>query len=308
LNQLGAEIRTYFYSCTLPWNDEGYRVLASSNYFDFTNQMNNFTQRFKGLVQEFFAAYPRYCEEARIVLGKLWNLEEYPDAAKLMKKFDVKVEFEPMASGEDFRVSLGADEQNRLAREIDAQYKRKVDRGMSELWSRLQVAVLRLANTLEKPKSKFYNTTIPNVAEIARMVPKLNIVNDDGLNTLAQDALDRLVIMDRKYLVDHPSARALAAGVANDIASKIARAMHERGYDADTTTTLAEQAMAEEAAAILAAEQEEEDTFHVSPTYQPTIPGLQIVDTPALVDAAPAPSVESIVDKMSAFMEFAEAS
>ena len=307
LNKLGAEIREYFYSCTLPWNDEGYRVLASSNYFDFNSQMNNFTQSFKGLVQEFFAAYPRYRDEARVVLGKLYDLDDYPDAVKLMKKFDVKIEFEPMSTGEDFRVNLGNDEQNRIAREIDAQYKRKVDRGMSELWNRLQVAVLRLANTLEKPKSKFFNTTIPNVAEVARMVPKLNIVNDEGLNTLAQDALDRLATMDRQYLVDHPAARALAAGVANDVASKIARAMRERGYDVDTTTTLAEQAMAEEAAAILAA-QEEEDTFHVPPTFQSAIPGLHIVEPPALVATTTTPSVDSIVDKMSAFMEFAEAS
>ena len=36
LRTLAGQIRQYFYKVTLPWSDEGYRLLPSHLYFEFT--------------------------------------------------------------------------------------------------------------------------------------------------------------------------------------------------------------------------------------------------------------------------------
>jgi hypothetical protein len=305
IEKLRSEIRNYYYSMTLPWTDDGRRVLASSSYYEFRTQMNVYMEQFKVLVQDFFAAYPFYQENARLFLKGLWNLNDYPEIDKLVKKFDVKVSIDAITAGEDFRVSLGDDEQERVRREIDDQYKESVHSGMSELWGRLQAAVLRLTNILASPKARFHQTTIPNVADVANMVPKLNITGEQALNDLAKEALDRLATLNREHLLDHPVARAAAAGVANDVLGKIASAMRARGYDVDMTKTLAEIAMEEEAANELASADENEFPILSTPIFQPSIPGLQLVDAAAPQSAVPVaatPTVEEMVAKMEDYL------
>ncbi len=58
LRTLAGQIRQYFYKVTLPWSDEGYRLLPSHLYFEFTNQMSEFKTAYGNLVREFLEAYP----------------------------------------------------------------------------------------------------------------------------------------------------------------------------------------------------------------------------------------------------------
>ena len=108
LRTLAGQIRQYFYKVTLPWSDEGYRLLPSHLYFEFTNQMSEFKTAYEQLVREFLDAYPTYREQARSSLGLLYRDSDYPDWSKLTEKFDLTTDILPIPCGEDFRVTLGA--------------------------------------------------------------------------------------------------------------------------------------------------------------------------------------------------------
>jgi hypothetical protein len=45
LRSLAAQIRQSFYKITLPWSDEGYRLLPAHFYFDWTQQMRGSSRR-----------------------------------------------------------------------------------------------------------------------------------------------------------------------------------------------------------------------------------------------------------------------
>ena len=231
LRALANQIRLFFYKMTLPWTDEGYRLLPSASYFEFTKQFAEFKVAFDQLVREFLEAYPYYREQARAPLGGLHRDSDYPDIATLAEKFDLKTDILPIPCGEDFRVTLGQEEQARVAREIDQQVKQSVARGMGELWSRLKEAVAHLAAQLERPKARLHSATLRNVAEIAQMVPRLNIANDEELTALAKETNSRLACFSRQDLLQYSAARSRAAGIANELAAKINRAMKDRGYD-----------------------------------------------------------------------------
>ena len=231
MRTLAGQIRQYFYKVTLPWSDEGYRLLASHLYFEFTNQMSEFKTAYEQLVREFLDAYPTYREQARSSLGLLYRDSDYPDWSKLTKKFDLTTDILPIPSGEDFRVTLGEEEKARVAREIDQQVKQSLTRATSELWSRLMQAVAHLAAQLERPKARLHTSTLRNVTEIADLVPRLNVTNDEELTALSQETNSRLANFTRQELAEHPTARARAAGIANELAAKIKHAMKDRGYN-----------------------------------------------------------------------------
>lgn len=304
LRGLAGKIREYFYSVTLPWTDDGYRVLASAMYFEFNEKFNEFKREYVHLVEDFFAEYPRYCADARVTLGSLHRASDYPSIEKLMKKFDIRTEIVPIPCGEDFRVSLGDDEKARVAREIDSQVKESLHRATVELWTRLQKAVGRVYATLARPKAKFYISSITNVAEIAELVPSLDLTKDEVLAEYAKEAAASIGSLDRQYLVDNPLARVAAAGVAGVLMSKINRTMSERGYEVAELPTVVE-----EAAKTVKAD-EEDDQIDVSlfstgtsGAFQPPIPGIHVVPP-----SMPAMSADQISAKMSDFMEFQEAS
>src|SRR6266542_2659936 len=284
LRTLAGQIRQYFYKVTLPWSDEGYRLLPSHLYFEFTNQMSEFKTAYGNLVREFLDAYPTYREQARNSLGLLYRDSDYPDWSQLTEKFDLTTDILPIPCGEDFRVTLGAEEKARVAREIDQQVKQSLTRATCELWSRLMQAVAHLAAQLERPKARLHTSTLRNVTEIADLVPRLNVTNDEELTALAQETNSRLASFTRQDLA-HPSARARAAGIANELAAKIKHAMKDRGYDAlDESAAIGQVSETAEAPAMVVQ----------LPDPKPTDPAPQ---------TAPALEVDQILAKMADYME-----
>ena len=138
LRSLSGQIRQYFYKITLPWSDEGYRLLPAHFYFELTAKMREFEQAFAQQVEEFLAVYPSYIEQVRPELNGLFREEDYPSADKLRNKFGVKLEVLPIPSGNDFRVTLSEEEQARVAREIDENVRQSLQKGTEDLWTRLK--------------------------------------------------------------------------------------------------------------------------------------------------------------------------
>jgi hypothetical protein len=68
------------------------------------------------------------------------------------------------------------------------------------------------------------------------MVPRLNVANDEELTALAKETNSRLASFSRQDLVQYPAARSRAAGIANELAAKINRAMKDRGHDESAGT------------------------------------------------------------------------
>jgi hypothetical protein len=123
---------------TLPWSDEGFRLLPANFYFDLMARMREFEAGFEQGVESFLGVYPQYIEQLRPELNGLFREEDYPSAEKLRKKFGVKLEVLHIPSGADFRVQMSADEQARVSREIGANVCESVMRGTEDLWKRLR--------------------------------------------------------------------------------------------------------------------------------------------------------------------------
>ncbi len=228
LRSLSGQIRQHFYKITLPWSDEGYRLLPAHFYFELTTKMREFEQAFAQQVEEFLAVYPSYIEQVRPELNGLFREEDYPSAEKLRNKFGVRLEVLPIPSGEDFRVTLSEEEQARVAREIDENVRQSLKRGTEDLWVRLKDVVSHMVERLKEPESRFHGSLVTNVFELVDLLPRLNVNQDEELDRFAQEIKDRLCGFTARDLKKNEILRVATANDAAQILTEMDAVLRER--------------------------------------------------------------------------------
>jgi hypothetical protein len=228
LRTLAGKIRQYFYKITLPWSDEGYRLLPAHFFFELTAKMREFEQAFSQQVEQFLVIYPNYIERVRPELNGLFREEDYPSAEKLRAKFGLKLEVLPIPSGEDFRVTLSEEEQARVAREIDENVRQSLQRGTEDLWERLKSVLTHMVDRLNEPESRFHGTLVTNVFDLVDLLPRLNVNQDEELNRFAQEIKDRLCGYTARDLKRDETLRVATASDATQILTRMDAALRER--------------------------------------------------------------------------------
>ena len=221
LRALSGQIRQYFYKITLPWSDEGYRLLPAHFYFELTTKMREFEQAFAQQVEEFLAVYPSYIEQVRPELNGLFREEDYPSTDKLRNKFGVRLEVLPIPSGNDFRVTLSEEEQTRVARVIDENVRQSLQKGTEDLWTRLKGVVAHMVDRLNEPDSRFHASLVTNIGELVELLPRLNVNQDEELNRFAGEIRDRLCGFTARDLKKNEILRAAAANDAAQILTEM---------------------------------------------------------------------------------------
>ena len=228
LRTLAGQVRQYFYKITLPWSDEGFRLLPSNFYFDLMARMREFEASFEQGVKGFLAVYPQYIDQVRPELNGLFREEDYPTADKLREKFGVKLEILPIPSGGDFRVQMSAEEQARVSREIDANVRQSLTRGTEDLWKRLREVVSHMVDRLNEPESRFHATLVSNVFDLVEILPRLNVNGDAELNRFAEQIRQRLCNHSAHNLKKHNLLRVTAAADAANIVAQMDDVLRDR--------------------------------------------------------------------------------
>ncbi len=95
---------------TLPWMDDGTRILKGAAFLAFTEAMAAPIRGFGEAVEAFIAAYPEIRYEARRRLGDAYAESDFPPETRLKGRFGVKLTYLPIPSSDDFRVQLAAEE------------------------------------------------------------------------------------------------------------------------------------------------------------------------------------------------------
>lgn len=228
LRTLAGQIRQYFYKITLPWSDEGFRLLPSHFFFELSGRMREFEASFGAGVDDFLDVYPAYIQDARAELAGLFRQEDYPAAAKLREKFSVKLEVLPIPSGEDFRVQLSAEEQARIAREIDSNVRQSLAKGTEDLWKRMREVVSHMVDRLNEPESRFHASLVTNIYDLVTLLPRLNVNQDPDLERLASLVRARLCNHTAQDLKKHDLLRVTTAAEAAGIVAEIDEVLASR--------------------------------------------------------------------------------
>lgn len=186
VQQKATAARQYHYHNTLPWNDNGDRILPTANYMQYMSAMRTFKNDFETAAQELIDNYPALRQEAAQRLNTLFNPDDYPDPQTIAEKYRFAVVVETIPGTPDPRLEVP--DLDELTRAIEAATEERLAAAQRDLWQRLYKTVSHAAETLADPdKNKFHATLITNIEEILDVLPALNITHDAALDAAAQE-------------------------------------------------------------------------------------------------------------------------
>ena len=222
--------RSTHYAQTLPWDDQGSRLLTVANYERYTELMDGLRERMIRERARFIEDYEDNIDKARLDLGKLFRIAEYPSKEDLHGKFGMRYRIIPVPDADQFMAKLASDDTERVRRDIESQIEERLHDAVGDLYRRLGEAVERVSERLrEDGEGKplvFRDSMIGNIRELVDVVPRLNIFGDETLAQLCQQVKNRIAAVEPDALRPSrdfdPIARAQVKRDADALAERFA--------------------------------------------------------------------------------------
>lgn len=211
LTKFQARARSEHYRMTLPWNDQGARLLPTAALLDYQQTMNRCKAEFERLVDAFLDKYDTLVAAAAFQLGTLFDRQEYLSRAQVALRFRMESSFTPLPTGGDFRLDVESAVQRELVQQYEAQLESKLAQANQDAWSRLHDALLRLSDRLtideDGKKKVFHDTTVTGAIELCDLLTVMNITKDPQLESARRKVEAVLSGVTPKELRDEHSTR-----------------------------------------------------------------------------------------------------
>jgi hypothetical protein len=211
IDQLRGEARALHYKLTLPWCDDGFRILPVDLHLDYMERCRDLRARFHDAVAAFLAAYADAKAAARANLGSLYREADYPSPDRLRDAFAFDIKLQPLPGADDWRIDLPETTVAGIRRELEARIDDARRLATADVYRRLAAAVSRMATTLATSDRVFRNSLVGNLRDLCRLLPSLNVAADPDLAALGSDVEQRLATLDPALLRHDPATRQAAA-------------------------------------------------------------------------------------------------
>jgi hypothetical protein len=224
ITKYAANARSWHLSQTLPWSDNGLRLLPITNFITYKEQLNTLESNFNALVEKFLVAYPNLISASAFQLGDLFNRDEYPEADKIAKKFKFGCNFLPVPMAGDFRIDINEEAKQELIASCNNAYNERLQHAMKDAWSRLHEHLMRMSDRLaddDKGNTKvFRDSLVENAVELVDLLKHFNLTNDGSMEQARQDLYNAIKNHDAQSLRENFVAREAVKKQVDDILSK----------------------------------------------------------------------------------------
>lgn len=221
LTSMAGKIRNEHYKFTLPWMDNGGRLLPTKHFLDYKKAMAKLKADYEQLVEAFIAKYDAHLiADARRRLGTMYDPEDYPPGSDLRRKFGLDMAIMPVPQSGDFRVDIDEAERARIQADIAERLEQQQREAMNEAWSRVRTCVSTICERTSAKKTCIRDSLMENAEELVRLLPGLNVVNDPALTAITE-AISKNLIVNVSRLRDSASTRKAIAAAAQDILDRI---------------------------------------------------------------------------------------
>ncbi len=175
------EIRAKIKASTLPWDDNGARILSTRNFIEFGEMVRKLKGEWQRAVDQFANGFVESKKNAQRKLGKLYREREYPSSAQVRERFKLKLALQPVPS-EDLRVCIPNEDLQKLQSEMSARLAKLTQVAMRKLWQQLHAYAKRRLNMrrahlgLDSNRlDEFARMNFADDADFDRMIGRLKI-------------------------------------------------------------------------------------------------------------------------------------
>lgn len=229
-----SEARKIVSEMSLPWSQKGTRILLAENYFNLLKKIEVQEKAFWAAAEKFKGRLEDNINESRTTLGTLFRDDDYPGSEELEAMFSFELSFMPMPDENDFRVSLGAEEEQRMKERLRQQVESTVRAAAVEPYQRVKDAIGALVARLEErakqeeagPKTGKRMTPIKgallnNLSDLAESISGLNILQDPKLDEIGKGIEKMLTGVEPDDLKGSPHLQRDLAGKAQALSEKV---------------------------------------------------------------------------------------
>jgi hypothetical protein len=216
----GARARLYHNQTTLPWSDKGSRLLPTSLFMEYKQNMNTIERNMNSMIQDFFTSYDDLVLDAKLHLGSLFNANDYPSIDSLRDKFAFKLVFSPLPESNDFRLDIPQMDMQELASKYESAFNDRLNDAMRENWDKLHKTLTHLSEKLTEneedteSKKRYHDSLITNATELCGLLTHLNITKDPKLEEARRSLELTMLGVDIEDIKEH-------ADVRQDVKSKV---------------------------------------------------------------------------------------
>lgn len=224
IQKLAGLIRTYHITQTSPWNDNGDRLLTTSQFFDYKQEMARLEKQYWDLVKDFVAGYGTRISAAAFQLGSLFDRGEYPDVDQVISKFGFKVNYAPLPESGDWRVDINNEGLNGLKDSYDKLYESNLEKISADNYDRLFKILTKLSFGLrtneDGTKGKIYESVLDNAKELCSLLTHFNVKGDTQLEAMRIQLEDNITGIDVKDIKDSDYVRVTLKREVDNILDK----------------------------------------------------------------------------------------
>lgn len=228
-----AGIRSWHISQTLPWTDNGSRLLPMSNFMAYKEQLGVLENNYNALVDKFIDAYPNLIIAAAFQLGDLFDRTEYPEIHTLRNKFSMQYSFFPVPQAGDFRIDINEEAKAEIVANCEKAYNDRLENAMRDAWERLKDCLTRMSDRLVvdvvhdadgTPSHEFRvfrDSLVENAKELVGLLQHLNLTKDPQMEQARKDLKGILDKYDADTLRESFTARTDAKAKVDAILNKM---------------------------------------------------------------------------------------
>lgn len=220
-----ANARNTHYACTMPWSDTGLRLLPTTQYFKYTQEMSALQNEYQRLVQVFLDAYSWEIQNSQLKLGALFNSDEYPTADSLTSKFRFKMNYMPLPDVGDWRVAIGGETESALRSQYEGYYRAQLQAAMGDVWKRAHEALTKMSDRLDyaddMTKKVFRDSLVTNVHDMIELLGACNVTNDPVMSAAQRDLDEAMRGITPDALREDPYLRAETRRKVNEVRKTI---------------------------------------------------------------------------------------
>lgn len=179
------DVYQYVNHNTVPWLDDGVRMLPSHMYFEFTQGVRELIATAEGKARNLASKWDLLVQRDLARLGPLGDINDYP--SDIGSRFGIGLKFMPVPSTADFRVQISQDDMQSLNDAILEAEAGITKHLISEMLEPVRKAVEKLSIPIGQEGAIFRDSLLGNIMEQVQRAHKLNINNDPSVTKMIDD-------------------------------------------------------------------------------------------------------------------------
>lgn len=218
--------RNHFYANTLPWRDNGDRLITRVLFPKFVEEHSKLVNEFNDQVTLFLDhKYREAVTAAATRMGALFDLSDYPPPSSLRSKFYISLDIDVITDVADFRVQLDQEHTDMVRASMESSIERRMAVASRDVWERIAKVVSYFSERMAADTG-FRSSTLENLEELVELIPGINILDDPNIEAIRQQIKAKLTGLDAKSIKADTALRSQLAGDAKAIVDQMAPFMN----------------------------------------------------------------------------------